>query len=141
MKTAITNRTEADKIIDQFGANLKKIKDLQDTNKKLKSTYEAWANAHPDLAFDGERMEGRTDTFAYAMAVGDPVLKIQSHLADEDVIARMKADEKMSEYVIETYDREGIKGDFGGSASKRRSVEDFGLFFTTPKPHLVVEAL
>ena len=24
---------------------------------------------------------------------------------------------------------------------RRRAVEDFGLYFTTPKPHLVVEAL
>lgn len=141
MKLTIGNREEAVRAIDQFGGNQQKIKALQDENKKLKALYEAWANANPDLAFEGETMEGRTERFAYAMAAGAPALKVQNHLTAEEVVARMKASDDMREYVVETYDADAIKADFGRSANRRRAVEDIGLYFTVPKPHLVVEAL
>ena len=133
MKLNIRNKDEAERVIDQFGGNQQKIKALQDENKKLKALYEAWANENPELAFEGETMEGQTGKFVYAMALGNPALKVQSHLTEEEVVGRLKANEETAEYVREA--------DYGRTRNGRRAVEDFGLYFTTPKPHLVVEAL
>lgn len=141
MKLTITNKTDAEKTIDRFGDNLQTIKRLQDENKALKALYERWAFEHPDEAFDGPTMEGRTARFAYALAEGVSALKVQTHLDREDVVQKLEDDEEMCEYVVKTFDAEAIKADFGTSKEKRRSVEDFGLYFTTPKPHLAVEAL
>ena len=141
MKLNIRNKDEAERVIDQFGGNQQKIKALQDENKKLKALYEAWANENPELAFEGETMEGQTGKFVYAMALGNPALKVQSHLTEEEVVGRLKANEETAEYVRETFDSDALKADYGRTRDGRRAVEDFGLYFTTPKPHLVVEAL
>ena len=89
MKLNIRNKDEAERVIDQFGGNQQKIKALQDENKKLKALYEAWANENPELAFEGETMEGQTGKFVYAMALGNPALKVQSHLTEEEVVGRL----------------------------------------------------
>ena len=141
MKLNIRNKDEAERVIDQFGGNQQKIKALQDENKKLKALYEAWANENPELAFEGKTMEGQTGKFAYAMAVGNPALNVQSHLTAADVVARLKENDETADYVLETFDSAAIKADYGRTRDGRHAVVAFGLYFTTPKPHLVVEAL
>lgn len=137
----ITNLEKAKAAIDRYGRNLSKIKKLEDDNKGIKADFEKWANENPDKAFPGDKMEGQTESFYYAMALEDPSLKVQSHKTAADVVALMRADEAMAKYVVTTYDKKAVKKDFSGSAAKRESVKDFGLYFTNPQPHLVVKAL
>ena len=75
------------------------------------------------------------------MEADAPSLRIQSHLDREDVVARLRTDPEMAEFVVTTYDAKAIKAAFGGSKSKRAGVETFGLRFTENAKHLKVESL
>lgn len=140
MKTRISNRKDGHAVINTIGDNEAEIKRLQAENKKLKALFEEWAKEHPDEAFKGEYMEDSTDKYAYRMEKSDPALRVQSHLTVADVVAKLGANPSFEKYVKKTYDSDGIKGDFSGSETKRREVENFGLYFTKPEPHLKVEA-
>jgi len=137
MKLNIKNRADAMKAIDAFGDNQDRIDELLETNRKLKALFEEWALANPDEAFSGDTLEDATERYTYALVKAAPALKVQSHLTREEVVAKMRDDETMAEYVIADFDAAAIKADF---ARKPRQVEDFGLYFTDPKPHLHVTA-
>ena len=140
MKTKINNRKDGHAVINAIGDNEAAIKRLQAENKKLKAIFEEWANENPDEAFKGPYMEDVTDKYAYSMVKNDPALRVQSHLTVEDVVKKLGADPSFEKYVRKTYDADEIKYDFSGSETKRREVENFGLYFTKPEPHLKVEA-
>ena len=140
MKTRISNRKDGHAVINTIGDNEAEIKRLQSENKKLKALFEEWAKEHPDEAFRGEYMEDETDKYAYRMEKCEPALRVQSHLTVDDVVRKLGAEPEMEQYVLKTYDSDGIKCDFSGSETKRREVENFGLYFTKPEPHLKVEA-
>ena len=141
MKTQekIRNAAEARAKIDQLGDNLKKIKDLQEENALLKGKIETWVEEHGDEMFAQGASVGETERHEYWWDVGAPSLRVQSHRELEDVVELMKGNEVFSEYLLETYDAEAIKDDFGGSKNKRKQVEEVGLYFTTPHPHIKVE--
>ena len=142
MKTRISNRKDGHAVINTIGDNEAEIKRLQSENKKLKALFEEWAKEHPDEAFKGGGpfMEDETDKYAYRMEKCEPALRVQSHLTVDDVVRKLGAEPEMEQYVLKTYDSDGIKSDFSGSETKRREVENFGLYFTKPEPHLKVEA-
>ena len=139
-KLTISNRADGHAVIDTIGDNETEIKRLQAENKKLKALFEEWAAANPDEAFKGRYMEDETKKYAYSMVKNDPALRVQSHLTVEDVVKKLGAEPAFAKYVKKTYDADEIKLDFSGSETKRREVENFGLYFTKPEPHLKVAA-
>jgi len=139
----INNRKEGHKAINAIGDNEVEIKRLQAENKKLRQLVEEWALANPDVAFTGGSrfLEDKTDKYAYGMEKADPALRVQSHLTVDDVVIKLGASAETEQYVKKTYDSDEIKADFGGSEAKRKRVEEYGLYFTKPEPHLKVGAL
>lgn len=137
MKTSINNRAEGLAVIEEFGANQRRIEELRKQNEKLRKLFEEWALAHQDDAFKGDLMEGETEHFRFLMARGAPALRVQSHLTREEVVEKLEADEEMRLYVTKTFDAAALKDDF---ARRPRQIEPFGLHFTQPQPHLSVEA-
>ena len=135
LTTEITCREEALAAIDILGDNLAQIEALQRRNRTLKDLFEAWAKVNPEEA------NGQTGRFSFSMEADAPSLRIQSHLDREDVVARLRTDPEMAEFVVTTYDAKAIKAAFGGSKSKRAGVETFGLRFTENAKHLKVESL
>ena len=135
LTTEITCREEALAAIDILGDNLAQIEALQRRNRTLKDLFEAWAKANPEEA------NGQTERFSFWMETAAPALRVRDHLTRGDVVEKLDANEDMREYLVLDFDADAIKADFGGSRAKRKSVEAFGLRFTTPNPHLVVEAL
>lgn len=138
MKTQINSRTDGLKVVDLIGDNEAKIEQLENETKKLKKLFEEWALAHQDDAFKGDLMEGETEKYSFAMLKGDPALRIQPQLSMSDVVARLGADAEAAKYVTNVYDAKAIKADFGRTAAKRKAVENYGLYFTRPQPHLSV---
>lgn len=136
--TTINGRKDGHQVINTIGDNEAAIKRLQSENKKLRALFEEWALANPDEAFRGRLMKDSTDRYSYHMETTEPALRVQSHLTVDDVVQKLGADPSTEQYVKKTYDAEEIKSDFGGSEKKRRAVEDFGLFFTHPEPHLKI---
>ena len=141
-KIRITNRKDCHAVINAIGDNEALIKRAQSENKKLKALFEEWAKEHPEEAFKGGGpfMEDETDKYAYRMEKGEPALRVQSHLTVDDVVRKLGAEPEMEQYVLKTYDSDEIKAEFGGNEKKRKAIEEFGLFFTKPEPHLKVEA-
>jgi len=134
----INNRKDGHQVINAIGDNEATIKRLQSENKKFRELFEAWALANPDEAFSGKFMEDKTDRYEYRMERAEPALRVQSHLTIDEVVARLGADPSTEQYVKKTYDPDEIKLDFGVSEKKRKEVEDFGLYFTKPEPHLKI---
>ena len=139
-KLTINNREDGQDLIDAIGDNEATIKRLQAENKKMRALFEEWALANPDEAFENTSlMEDETEKYVYRMVKSDPALRVQTHLTVEDVVAKLGADPATERYVKKTYSPEEIKADFGANEKKRRQVEQFGLYFTRPEPHLKVE--
>ena len=122
----------------EFLAAIDEIGDLQVEVEKIKAKIKhrldaaaEWALAHPAEAFERGGC-GATRKYDYILKAAPRAVRRLPDVSQEQVVARLSADEAMAKYVFTAYDTKGIGADFGGSCEKRESVKEFGLCFTEP---------
>ena len=126
--------------VDLIARNRAEIHRLTAFNKDALAMAEAYALANRDEVFTLSRTKGETDQSVYAISRADHALRRQNDFSEDDVVRLLGDDEEAKIFIRKTYDSSAIKTAFGRTATARKAVRKFGLYFTEPKDHLEVAA-
>ena len=135
MMTTINSPEEFNSGIEQLGIKEAMIKDYRRAAKRLRVLLEEYIAKHASEVNE----TGETLLYHYSMKKAEPALRMQPQLKESEIVERMERDTTFKHYVKKVWDAERIKTDYANSDNSR-DVENVGLFFTVPKPHLYVEA-